>query len=105
MRLFQPGISPLRRIGNRLKLMRQGRLKSFEMYLPYVCGKSGLEIGGPSGIFRKGNPLPLYEEIGSWTTVTFPNLPFGQSTPRLLSSALKKHMETPSFVIVPLWSM
>lgn len=44
--------------------MRQGRLKSFYRYLPYVSGKSGLEIGGPSGLFKKGQVLPLYEEIG-----------------------------------------
>ncbi len=88
MRLFQPGISPLRRIGNRLKLMRQGRLKSFEMYLPYVCGKSGLEIGGPSGIFRKGNPLPLYEEIGR-----LDNCDFSKST------VWAKHTET--FIFSP----
>jgi ubiquinone/menaquinone biosynthesis C-methylase UbiE len=64
MRFFGHGLSPLQRIKARIDLMRQGRLKSFEMYLPHVSGKSGLEIGGPSGLFKKGEALPIYEEIG-----------------------------------------
>ena len=44
-------------------MLQQGRLKSFEIYLPYLKGKRGLEIGGPSSIFRKKNALPVYEEI------------------------------------------
>jgi SAM-dependent methyltransferase len=49
----------------RLRVKLQGRVKSFSMYLPYVRGKSGLEIGGPSGIFGRGKLLPIYEEIGT----------------------------------------
>lgn len=45
-----------------LKLTREGRLKTFELYLPYVQGKKGLEIGGPSDVFRGGNAIPVYEE-------------------------------------------
>lgn len=45
------------------------------MYLPYVSGKRGLEIGGPSGIFKKGNVLPIYEEIGN-----LDNCDFSEST-------------------------
>jgi SAM-dependent methyltransferase len=41
----------------------QGRVKRFEIYLPYLRGRSGLEIGGPSRIFHKWNILPVYEEI------------------------------------------
>jgi SAM-dependent methyltransferase len=63
MQFFRNVTSPLDRVRRRLKLMQQGRLKSFERYLPYVSGKSGLEIGGPSGLFKKGNVLPIYEEI------------------------------------------
>jgi len=48
----------------RLKLTPDGQLKSFARYLPYVQAKSGLEIGGPSEIFQKGNRLPIYEAIG-----------------------------------------
>ena len=30
---------------------------------PYVAGKRGLEIGGPSDIFRRGQPIDLYKEV------------------------------------------
>jgi ubiquinone/menaquinone biosynthesis C-methylase UbiE len=83
MTFLQRGISLLRRIRTRLHLMFQGRLETFEMYLPYVSGKKGLEIGGPSGIFRKGNALPLYEEIGK-----LDNCDFSKST------VWAKHTET-----------
>ncbi len=54
----------LQRANLRLKVARNGQLKSFARYLPYVQEKSGLEIGGPSEIFHKGNQLPIYEVIG-----------------------------------------
>jgi SAM-dependent methyltransferase len=71
MHLFQRGISPLERIRKRFRLLRQGRLKSFEMYLPLVNGKVGLEIGGPSDLFKRGNALPIYERIGSLDNCDF----------------------------------
>jgi SAM-dependent methyltransferase len=64
MRLFGHRRTLLQRIKRRINLMRQGQLKTFEMYLTYVSGKSGLEIGGPSELFKKGHALPIYEEIG-----------------------------------------
>jgi SAM-dependent methyltransferase len=82
------GVSPLRRISRRLKLMQQGRLKGFETYLPYICGKSGLEIGGPSEIFRKKSVLPVYDEIGSLDNCDFSK-----------SNVWAKHSET--FVFSP----
>jgi SAM-dependent methyltransferase len=69
--LQQPMVSLLRRIIMRLRLIRQGRIKSFGLYLPYIQGKSGLEIGGPSDIFRRGNILPIYEEIGELDNCNF----------------------------------
>jgi SAM-dependent methyltransferase len=54
----------LQSVNLRLKLTREGQLRSFARYLPLVHGKCGLEIGGPSEIFRKGNRLPIYEVIG-----------------------------------------
>ncbi len=60
MRFLGREASPLQRIRKRIDLMRQGRLRSYETYLPYVSGKSGLEIGGPSGAFKKGKVLPIY---------------------------------------------
>jgi ubiquinone/menaquinone biosynthesis C-methylase UbiE len=54
-----------------LKLTREGRLKSFELYLPYIQGKKGLEIGGPSDVFRQGNALPVYKEAERVDNVDF----------------------------------
>jgi len=50
-------------VSKRLRLTPEGQLKKFKLYLPYIQGKRGLEIGGPSDVFRKGNPVPVYEEI------------------------------------------
>lgn len=52
----------LLKVNRLLKMNRQGNLRSFESYLPYIKDKWGLEIGGPSDVFRKGNPTPVYEE-------------------------------------------
>ncbi|WP_254064322.1 methyltransferase domain-containing protein [Granulicella sp. S156] len=36
------------------------------MAISLVEGKSGLEIGGPSAVFReRGSPLPIYKKVGS----------------------------------------
>ncbi|HTF69598.1 MAG TPA: class I SAM-dependent methyltransferase [Edaphobacter sp.] len=83
MAFFADLPSVWRRIQIRIAVMRAGRLKSFELYLPYLQGKSGLEIGGPSGIFGKGKPLPVYEEIGR-----LDNCDFSKST------VWAKHSET-----------
>ena len=50
------------RVERLLKVTREGQLKSFELYLPYIQGKRGLEIGGPSDLFKKGSAIPVYEE-------------------------------------------
>jgi hypothetical protein len=55
----------------RLRVLSQGRAKRFEMYLPYLRGKSGVEIGGPSTIFRKGSSLSMHEEIGTLASCDF----------------------------------
>jgi SAM-dependent methyltransferase len=44
---------------------REGRLKCFKLYLPYVREKYGLEVGGPSDVFRKGSPTPVYQEAAA----------------------------------------
>jgi SAM-dependent methyltransferase len=80
---FQRGIARLQNLCMRLRVMLQGRVKSFGLYLPYVRGNRGLEIGGPSVIFRKGNALPIYEEIGR-----LDNCDFSKST------VWTKHTET-----------
>jgi SAM-dependent methyltransferase len=41
------------------------------MYLAYLQGKSGLEIGGPTGIFQERDILPVYEHIGKLDNCDF----------------------------------
>jgi hypothetical protein len=50
MRFLGHRTSPLQRVKRRIDLMRQERLKSFELYLTYVSGKSGPAMGDPSGL-------------------------------------------------------
>ena len=69
----------------RLRIERKGpprEVRSFRKYLPYIEGKNGLEIGGPTGIFHEGDILPVYEHIG-----TLDNCDFSTST------AWAKHTE------------
>jgi ubiquinone/menaquinone biosynthesis C-methylase UbiE len=61
--ILQRGSSRLRKIRLRLKVLR------------HLRGRSGLEIGGPSDVFRKGNVLPIYEQIGR-----LDNCDFSEST-------------------------
>jgi SAM-dependent methyltransferase len=60
---------------SRFRVTRQGQLKKFRLYLPYLQGRRGLEIGGPSDVFRKGNAIPVYEQIEA-----LDNCDFRQST-------------------------
>ncbi len=43
--------------------MAQSRVHQ-HIYLPFVVGKVGLEIGGPSEVFRRRQPLELYPKVG-----------------------------------------
>lgn len=58
------GFPALRRNLGRLRTVLQGPVPNFKVYRSYVEGKEGIEIGGPSAIFRRGHPLPIYAEIG-----------------------------------------
>jgi SAM-dependent methyltransferase len=60
-----------RRASLPLRLTEQGELKKFRSYVRYFEGKSGLEIGGPSEVFRKGNAVPVYEAIKSLDNCDF----------------------------------
>jgi len=40
-------------------------IPSFELYRPCITGKAGIEIGGPSVVFRPKNAVPLYPLAGS----------------------------------------
>jgi SAM-dependent methyltransferase len=46
-------------------------VSDFRLYLQCVSGKSGLEIGGPSAVFREKNALPLYDSLGSLDNCDF----------------------------------
>ena len=73
----------------RLRIERKGppsEVRSFRKYLPYIEGKNGLEIGGPTGIFREGDIVPVYGHIG-----TLDNCDFSTST------AWAKHTESFDF--------
>jgi ubiquinone/menaquinone biosynthesis C-methylase UbiE len=59
------------RLDRLLKVTAEGKLKSFELFLPYVQGKNGLEVGGPSDVFRQGNALPVYKEAKRVDNVDF----------------------------------
>jgi SAM-dependent methyltransferase len=59
-------VSMIRRARNTARLWLEGRVDCFKMVLPFVEGKAGLEIGGPSAAFERGlNPLPIYDRLGS----------------------------------------
>jgi SAM-dependent methyltransferase len=57
----------------RIRVMQQKRSEGFETYLPYLLGKNGLEIGGPSEIFQNGNVLPIYEAVETLDNCVFSN--------------------------------
>jgi SAM-dependent methyltransferase len=50
--------------------MAQSRLHR-HIYLPYVVDKAGLEIGGPSEVFRRRQPLELYPNVGRLNNCDF----------------------------------
>jgi SAM-dependent methyltransferase len=50
----------------RARILTQSRLDCFDLILPYVKNKRGLEIGGPSEVFRRWySPLPIYRHVAS----------------------------------------
>src|SRR5580704_11223036 len=59
-------IPTLRGAIHRARILTQGRLDCFDSIVPYVKNKRGLEIGGPSEVFRRWySPLPIYDHIAS----------------------------------------
>ena len=54
----------------RLTPMAQSRVYR-HLYLPYVINKKGLEIGGPSEVFRRWRPLDLYRNVGGLDNCDF----------------------------------
>jgi SAM-dependent methyltransferase len=51
---------------NRARVLFQGRLSCFNLVLSLVKDRAGLEIGGPSSVFREWyRPLPIYKHLAS----------------------------------------
>lgn len=60
------GLSIFQRAHWRARILLHGRLRSFDIALPLVEGKIGLDIGGPSALFHEnGGPLPVYGHAGA----------------------------------------
>jgi SAM-dependent methyltransferase len=64
-----------RRVVNGTKVILHGRPRCLNLVRTLVEGKVGLEIGGPSAIFRNWYNLPIYDNIAS-----LDNCDFSQST-------------------------
>ena len=65
-------VSLIRRAKNTVRLVLVVRLRSFRAVLPFVDGKKGLEIGGPSAVFEDAvRPLPIYSRVGSLDNCDF----------------------------------
>jgi SAM-dependent methyltransferase len=80
----------LQRLERSIKVAPQGNLKSFRLFLPYVQEKFGLEIGGPSDVFRKGGTLPVYEEAAGVDNCDFSGATvWAKHTPTFLFNPLK----------------
>jgi SAM-dependent methyltransferase len=59
-------VPTLKGILYRFRVLAQGRLECFNSVLPFIKGKRGLEIGGPSEVFQRwSSPLPIYRHIAS----------------------------------------
>jgi len=59
-------VSLIRRTKNTVRALIDGRVRCLDAVLPFVEGKAGLEIGGPSVVFEAGlRPLPIYPRVGS----------------------------------------
>jgi SAM-dependent methyltransferase len=55
---------------------RRRRRPSFKRVSYLFDGAEGLEIGGPSGIFRRGGPFPIYAYVGSLDNLNFSSSTF-----------------------------
>ena len=56
--------SVLEKVARKAGVLLQGRLSCYKTALSFVNQKKGLEIGGPSAVFREWyRPLPIYDKI------------------------------------------
>jgi SAM-dependent methyltransferase len=58
------GLDGLRRVAGR-------PISGFSKFVGCVSGRHGLEVGGPSSVFRPGASLPIYELVGSLDNCNF----------------------------------
>ena len=59
-------VPTLKGVVHRARTLTQGRLDCFDLILPHVKDKRGLEIGGPSEVFRRRySALPIYRHVAS----------------------------------------
>jgi SAM-dependent methyltransferase len=66
------GASRFQRAVNRTRILFQGRLHCFNTALTLVGNRAGLEIGGPSAVFRNWySPLPIYQHVGTLDNCVF----------------------------------
>jgi SAM-dependent methyltransferase len=56
---------------NRIYERFRPKLRDAQAYIGHVKGKEGLEIGGPSWIFRSERLIPLYKHVGRLDGVNF----------------------------------
>ncbi len=65
-----PKIS-LRRAVHVARLLAGGRPRCLGLVRSFVAGKKGMEIGGPSAVFRRWFNLPIYDQVGSLDNCDF----------------------------------
>ena len=61
----------LHRISGRLQRITQGHIRHRRLYQPFILNKQGLEIGGPSEVFRRRQPADLYRWVGRLDNCNF----------------------------------
>jgi len=65
-------VSVFSRAITKARIVLQGRVSCFKLSVSLVKGKNGLEIGGPSAVFRdRYSPMPIYRELGSLDNCDF----------------------------------
>ena len=70
--MFNLEVSLVRRAKYTARRLRYTRWRTLRAVRPFVTGKNGLEIGGPSKVFEEGiQPLPIYPLVGSLDNCDF----------------------------------
>lgn len=70
LRKFSPG-----RLGNAIRVLKNGRPRCLKVVRELLENQHGIEIGGPSAVFRRAFNLPVYDCVGS-----LDNCDFSQNT-------------------------